>query len=189
MAVDYLTAAIIMTPSSSSKHTGATGATPTPKGLAASTTSNNTTSSTGASSMIMAPRQPLAAATAGGTSCGAGTASGAECGAGGTARGNVTSMVNSVGSAAPLALRQEGSAHQLLSTTFPAASAGGSGCHAAAGANPGASGAPAFASLFPQWAAVDAEQLRRVPQDVMPEDGQCWLKYGEKRLVKSACHR
>ncbi|CAI5968190.1 unnamed protein product [Closterium sp. NIES-64] len=39
------------------------------------------------------------------------------------------------------------------------------------------------------WAAVDAEQLRRVPQGVMPEDGQCWIKYGEKRLVKTACHR
>ncbi|CAI5958239.1 unnamed protein product [Closterium sp. NIES-65] len=62
------------------------------------------------------------------------------------------------------------------------------GRHVGAGANPGASGAPAWA-LFPHWAAVDAEQLRRVPQDVMPEDSHCWLKYGEKRLVKSACNR
>ncbi|GJP36979.1 hypothetical protein CLOM_g21442 [Closterium sp. NIES-68] len=46
-------------------------------------------------------------------------------------------------------------------------------------------GAPAVSASPPPAAAAAAALRRRIPQGALPDDGYCWLKYGEKRLARS----
>ncbi|CAI7758878.1 unnamed protein product, partial [Closterium sp. NIES-54] len=51
---------------------------------------------------------------------------------------------------------------------------------------PAGAAAPAAVAAPPLSAAAAAAALRRrIPQGALPDDGYCWLKYGEKRLARS----